>query len=61
MGSEEIEPPFLTESSYESFLPKSFGENLAINLGLIFVTIVALILSMMLLPHLMVGVTWNGG
>jgi len=49
------------ERGYEPFRVKSFGENIALNLGMIFVTIAALILSMLLLPHLLVGVTWNGG
>ena len=49
------------ERGHEPFRVKSFGENIALNLGMIFVTIAALILSMLLLPHLLVGVTWNGG
>jgi len=49
------------EKGYEPFRVKSFRENLAVNLGMIFVTITALILSMLLLPHLLVGVTWNAG
>lgn len=61
MESDEVESALLIKSSYESFVPKSFGENVAINSGLIFVTIIALILSIILLPHLMVGMTWNGG
>ncbi len=61
MESDEIESVPVIERSYESFRVKSFGENIAVNLGMIFVTITALILSMLLLPHLLVGVTWNGG
>lgn len=61
MESEKIEPALVIKNSHESFIPKSFGENIAFNLGLIFVTIIALILSIILLPHLMVGMTWNGG
>ncbi len=51
----------VVEGGYEPFRVKSFGESLAVNLGMIFVTVTALILSMLLLPHLLVGVTWNGG
>ena len=61
MESEEIDSELEIEMSYEPFRVKSLGENLAVNLGMIFVTITALILSMLLLPHLLVGVTWNGG
>ena len=61
MGSEEIHATLEIERGYEPFRVKSFGENIALNLGMIFVTIAALILSMLLLPHLLVGVTWNGG
>ncbi len=61
MGSEEIDATLEIERGYEPFQVKSFGENIALNLGMIFVTIAALILSMLLLPHLLVGVTWNGG
>ena len=61
MESEESDSTFVIELSYEPFQVKSLGENLAVNLGMIFVTITALILSMLLLPHLLVGVTWNGG
>jgi hypothetical protein len=61
LESEEIDPASAIERGYEPFRVKSFGENLAVNLGMIFVTITALILSMLLLPHLLVGVTWNGG
>jgi hypothetical protein len=58
---DDIDSASTIERSYEPFQVKSFGENLAVNLGMIFVTITALILSMLLLPHLLVGVTWNGG
>ena len=61
MEVEEIESVLVIERGYEPFRVKSLGENIAINLGMIFVTISALILSMLLLPHLLVGVTWNGG
>jgi len=61
LESEEIDSTLEIERGYESFRVKSFGENVALNLGMIFVTIAALILSMLLLPHLLVGVTWNGG
>jgi hypothetical protein len=61
LESEEIESVPAIERGYEPFRVKSFGENIAVNLGMIFVTITALILSMLLLPHLLVGVTWNGG
>jgi len=58
---DDIDSASAIEMSYESFQVKSFGENLAVNLGMIFATITALTLSMLLLPHLLVGVTWNGG
>ena len=61
MESEEIDVTLEIKRGYESFQVKSFGENVALNLGRIFMTIAALILSMLLLPHLLVGVTWNGG
>ena len=61
MGSDKLDSQSTLEGSYDLFQVKSFGENLAVNLGMIFVTITALILSMLLLPHLLVGVTWNGG
>jgi len=59
LESEEVDPT--SARSYDPFQVKSFVENLAVNLGMIFVAITALILSMLLLPHLLVGVTWNGG
>jgi len=61
LESEEIDSALAIEKGYEPFRVKSFRENLAVNLGMIFVTITALILSMLLLPHLLVGVTWNAG
>jgi len=54
LESEEIDATLEIKRSYESFQVKSFGENVALNLGMIFVTIAALILSMLLLPHLLV-------
>ncbi len=61
MEPEEIDSTSVVEMGYEPFRVRSFGENLAVNLGLIFVAVAALILSMLILPHLLVGVTWNGG
>ena len=61
MKPNDIDSTSTIERGYEPFRVTSFRENLAVNFGMIFVTITALILSMLLLPHLLVGVTWNGG
>ncbi len=45
---------------YDVFLVKSFGENLAINLGLIVVFGLALVLSMLVLSHMLTGLSWDG-
>jgi len=58
---DDIDSELIIERDYEPYRVKSLGENLAINLGMIFVTITALILSMLILQHLLVGVTWNAG
>jgi len=58
---DDIDSALTIERDYEPYQVKSLGENLAINLGMIFVTITALILSMLILQHLLVGVTWNAG
>jgi hypothetical protein len=60
LEAKESEGAFELAMDYEPFQVSSFRKNVEINLGLIFVSIAAIILSM-LLPHFFVGVTWNGG
>jgi hypothetical protein len=54
LESDEIKHEPTIGMGYEPFQVKSFGENIAVNLGMIFVIITSLILCMLLLPHLLI-------
>jgi hypothetical protein len=54
LESDEIDQVPTIERGFEPFQVNSFGENIAVNLGMIFVSITALILCMLLLPHFLI-------
>lgn len=60
MGNHEVEDIPEEYPKYEIFTVKSTAENIIVNVGLIAIVAVALLLSMLLLPHMLKGLTWDG-